>query len=107
MRLLGYEPPQFERFKGKAGSELHIQQLPGGKSRIIVRSNPTKYELYHELKHWADYNRLGPDEFKALRERGQEESVYQYMEKQKWLNEDEAAHAKDFIEDVRRRNPDQ
>jgi RHS repeat-associated protein len=81
---------------------------PPDASRIVLRRNATQYELYHELKHWGDFNREGPAAFEAKYggrfNLGAEESVYKYISKQNWLTPEQAAHAKNYIESVRQRS---
>jgi hypothetical protein len=62
-------------------------------SELYLRQGATKYELFHELKHWADFNRLGLEGFEQLGVAGQESSVYEYMKKQNWLTQQEKNNA--------------
>ena len=71
---------------------------PDGYGELYVRANATKYEVFHELKHFADFNRLKPEAY-LLRTKDQHEmSVYRYMQKQNWLTPMEKKSAKFQIE---------
>jgi RHS repeat-associated protein len=80
-----------------------FQPLPIG-SRILLRKGATKYDLYHELKHWGDYNRVGPDEFNSWSELKAEESVFNYMQKQSWLTPAEVRAADFYMMGIRLRH---
>lgn len=78
-----------------------FEPLPLGGSRIVLREDATEYHLYHELKHWGDYNRLSASKFEAISNLAHEESVFKYLQRQKWLTKEEAAHAEAYINSIR------
>jgi hypothetical protein len=66
-------------------------------ARLFVRSDVTQYELYHELKHFGDYNRLGFEGYRKMGPLGREESVFNYLKRQSWMTKAEVDHAYDRI----------
>lgn len=47
----------------KAGGFL---AKPDGTAELILRGNPTDYEVWHELGHYIQWRKLGPDEYPKL-----------------------------------------
>jgi hypothetical protein len=83
-----------------AGVGARFRSTSSG-AQLFIRSDATQYELYHELKHFGDYNRLGSTAYYNLGELGREESVFSYMKNQNWLTKDEKFSATRYINRLR------
>lgn len=67
---------QLENYLRRRGIELKVgdKYLPPGKAggfnaetgKLYLRSNPTQYEVWHELSHYIQYQRIGKDAYLAL-----------------------------------------
>ena len=67
---------QLEKYLGKRGIELKVgdeflpQNMGGAfdpvNGVIYLRSNPTQYEVWHELSHYIQYQKIGKDAYLAL-----------------------------------------
>jgi hypothetical protein len=79
-----------DKFPNRPGAMFLPQ---GKKATIFIRKDATKYEVYHELKHWSDFKRLGADGLQEKGEAWAEKSVFEYMKKQGWMTLEEKEHA--------------
>lgn len=67
---------QLESYLSKRGIELKVgdEFLPPGKAggfdavtgRLYLKSNPTQYEVWHELSHYIQYQQLGKEAYLNL-----------------------------------------
>ena len=70
----------------------------GQKMKLVLRNNATLYEAFHELMHFRDCQNLGKKAFLNKHLVDREKFVYDKMiEYSKYLNRDEIAHAKNYI----------
>jgi hypothetical protein len=90
-----------DAFLNTRGAGATFEANRTGESKLYLRSDPTKYELFHELKHYGDFKLLGFDEYLKLGRLGREESVFEYMQRQTWLTKEEVAHAEAYIKKLR------
>jgi RHS repeat-associated protein len=77
-----------------------FRAYPDSTGFLFLRSNPTRYEVLHELRHFIDFRRLGYQAYKALEELGQEQSVYYALqESRNWIrfSQAERDHAYEYI----------
>jgi hypothetical protein len=81
---------------------------PDGTIELLLRSNPTEYEVWHELAHYIHWKKLGTDAYRDLPRKANgalqdipEQFVFDLLEnsKKRWnrLNTTERAHAIDYI----------
>ena len=61
----------------KAGAAF--EPLQNGAGNLYLRSNPTAYDVWHELVHYRDFARLGYDEYIGLGSAAREQSVYEVL----------------------------
>ena len=109
-----YDPVKLGRLEGylgRRGITLQVgdEFLPLGKAggfdavnrRLALRSNPTKYEVWHELSHYNQFKKLGPDAYSAQTRVMKEQYVFDALENtpKRWnaLNADQRQHAIDYI----------
>jgi len=79
-----------------------------GSGRLVLRNNPTKYEVWHELGHFRQYQKLGKEAYLGLpRTRAfnaSEQFVFDLLENspKRWngLNFQQQQHAIDYIERI-------
>lgn len=116
-----YSPKKLSQLKGyfgKRGIELRVgdEHVPynnsGGfnseKGVLFLRDNPTNYEVWHELSHFRQYQKIGREAYLDLpRTRyfnAPEQFVFDMLENspKRWnaLNFDEQQHAIRYIESV-------
>ncbi|MBR6537597.1 MAG: hypothetical protein IKT67_10395, partial [Lachnospiraceae bacterium] len=67
---------QLENYLGRRGIEVKVgdEFLPPGKAggfnaetgKLYLRSNPTQYEVWHELSHYIQYQKIGKEDYLAL-----------------------------------------
>ena len=82
-----------------------------GKAELVLRSNPTEYEVWHELSHYVQWKKIGPDAYRDLPrwtpknpiQDVPEQFVFDFLENSKdrrWyrLNFDEQQYAIDYIQ---------
>ena len=60
---------------GKAASGI-FRVFQDGSATIFLRSDRTRYELVHELRHYEHFRKVGPDSFRRLTRVEQEQFVY-------------------------------
>ncbi|WP_285889144.1 pre-toxin TG domain-containing protein [Paenibacillus glycanilyticus] len=117
LKLLG-------NYLGRRGVSLKVgdEYLPPGKGggfnyitdELVLRSNPTQYEVWHELSHYIQYKQIGKDAYTNLpRTKGEvpmndlskfnapEQFVFDMLSnsERRWnlLNAEEKQHAIDYI----------
>jgi len=116
-----YDPKklaQLEGYLGRRGVKLRVgdEFLPPGKaggfaqdgSSLSLKSNPTQYEVWHELSHFRQFQKLGSEAYQALpRTKGfnaPEQFVFDLLENspKRWngLNLQEQQHAIRYIERI-------
>lgn len=49
--------------------------------QMLLRENPTRYEVTHELSHYIQYRNLGPSAYQALSRRAKEQFVFDMLER--------------------------
>ena len=92
---------------GKGGGFLAKQD---GSAELILRSNPTQYEVWHELGHFRHWRNVGPDRYRGLQRWSRanpvqdihEQHVFDLLENGRhWdlLNDGQRRHAVDYIYD--------
>jgi hypothetical protein len=68
-----------------------------GSGQMLLRSNPTRYEVWHELSHYRQYQRLGRDAYLAQSRVAKEQFVFDLLENsaKRWrsLSFEEQQHA--------------
>ena len=96
----------------KVGDEFLKQGKAGGFARdgseLILRNNPTQYEVWHELAHFTQYRKIGPEAYltlpRSLTYNAPEQFVFDLLENspRRWnaLNLQERQHAIDYIERI-------
>jgi Metallopeptidase toxin 4 len=103
--------PVLERFLARRGITLQVGDefvpahaagaFDSAGGRILLRSNPTKYEVWHELSHWIQFRRIGPDAYRALPRWAREQFVFDMLENNsaRWmsLSSPQRQHAVDYI----------
>jgi hypothetical protein len=90
--------------RGKAAG---FQILPDGQPQFTLGTNPTEYQVWHELSHYLHYRQIGLEAYRALpRSRAwhaAEQFVFDMLERPgRWnrLNFEEQQHAIDYIERI-------
>jgi RHS repeat-associated protein len=90
------------------GGAFRVPLDPGQRPAMILRSNPTQYEVWHELSHYIHYQRIGREAFinlpRSAERNAAEQFVFDMLEnnERRWwgrLNEAERQHAIDSILD--------
>lgn len=78
-----------------------------GRPTLRLRSNPTEYEVWHELGHYIHYRRIGAEAYRNLSRTAQWNAAEQFVfdmlnSTRRWskLNEAEQMHANQYIEDM-------
>lgn len=109
-----------KNYLNRRGVELLVgdEHLPTGKAggfdgfspngpKIVLRSNPTEYEVWHELSHYIQYERIGRKAYQDLPRthnwHAAEQFVFDMLNRTKrWgkLNEAQQEHAIDYIERI-------
>ena len=96
----------------KVGDEFVPDGMAGGFARdgsqLVLRSNPTRYEVYHELGHFRQFQQIGREAYQALprstRFNAPEQHVFDLLENssKRWnsFNFNEQQHAIDYIEHI-------
>jgi len=92
----------------QVGDEFLNPSKAGGfnaaKKIMMLRSNPTQYEVWHELAHFRQFQQLGFDKYSRLSRVQKEQFVFDLLENspRRWnlLNVDQRRHAIDYIYDV-------
>ncbi len=90
---------------GKAGGFLAKEN---GSAELILRSNPTKYEVWHELGHYRQWSDFGSGAYRGLPRWSRanpiqdipEQHVFDLLENSRhWqlLNDAQRQHAVDYI----------
>lgn len=115
-----YSPEKLKQLEGylarrgielKVGDEFVPPRKAGGfdgvHGQLILRSNPTRYEVSHELGHYVDFKKKGAELYNKseLHPRVAKEQVVFDMlnnSEKRWaaLTEQEQQHARWYIEDV-------
>ena len=83
-----------------AGANGQFIAWPNGQSKIVLRGNPSRYEVLHELSHYVDFRQRGFDAFKALENAKSEQTVYDLLrsERRWWtFSNEERAHATLYV----------
>jgi RHS repeat-associated protein len=102
---------KLESYLDRRGFKLQIgdEFLPAGKAggfnaterTVMFRSNPTKYEVWHELSHFNHLRKTGPDAYIKLSPIQKEQYVFDFINNspKRWgaLNFDEQQHAIGYI----------
>lgn len=109
---------QLEGYLSRRGIELRVgdEHVPFGKAGgfnadegfLILRDNPTNYEVWHELSHFRQYQKLGRVAYMDLPRtkdfNAPEQFVFDMLENspKRWnsLNFDEQQHAIRYIENI-------
>ncbi len=108
---------QLESYLGKRGVELRVgdEHVPLGKAGfnsdqgiLFLRSNPTNYEVWHEVSYFRQYQQIGKEAYLNLPRtkdfNAPEQFVFDMLENspKRWnaLNFDEQQHAIRYIENV-------
>ena len=109
---------QLEEYLAKRGIELRVgdQYVPYGKAGgfdsqngvLFLKNNPTNYEVWHELSHFRQYQKIGREEYLSLPRtkdfNAPEQFVFDMLENspKRWdaLNFDEQQHAIKYIERI-------
>jgi hypothetical protein len=109
---------KLERYLDRRGIKLKVgdEFVPDGKaggfaqdgSSLVFRSNPTNFEVWHELGHLRQFQKIGKDAYMKLPRsttfNAPEQHVFDLLEnsKKRWnaLNFDEQQHAIDYIERI-------
>ncbi len=84
---------------GRAASSI-FRVFKDGSATIFLRSDRTRYELVHELRHYGHFRTIGADSFRRLTRLEQEQFVYDALRKSRHWREFTAAeiqHAQDYI----------
>ncbi|OSZ63596.1 hypothetical protein CAP40_17880 [Sphingomonas sp. IBVSS2] len=102
---------RLEGYLGRRGVTLQVgdEFLPLGKAggfdavngRLALKSNPTEYEVWHELNHYIQYRKLGPEAYSAQGRIAKEQYVFDALENspKRWgaLTPEQRTHAVDYI----------
>ncbi len=109
---------QLESYLSRRGITLKVgdEHLPPNgagafnyaKGELLLRSNPTSYEVWHELSHYLHYRKIGAEAYSNLPRSTlnnvPEQFVFDMLEnsKRRWgnLNDVERRHAIDYIERI-------
>lgn len=105
---------QLEGYLGRRGVTLQVgdEFLPVGKAggfnaaegTLSLRSNPTQYEVWHELSHFRQFQKIGPEAYGNLSRVQKEQFVFDLLNNspKRWngLNFDQQQHAIDYIQRV-------
>jgi hypothetical protein len=109
---------QLESYLSRRGITLKVgdEHLPPngagafnyGKGELLLRSNPTSYEVWHELSHYLHYRKIGAEAYanlpRSTLNNVPEQFVFDMLEnsKRRWgnLNDAERRHAIDYIERI-------
>lgn len=86
--------------RNRAGA---FQGFKDGSAKITLRSDPTRYELLHELAHYEHFKSLGFDKYNKLGRVKKEQYVYDSLRtSHHWctLTNDERIHAAEYIRRV-------
>lgn len=88
-----YPPEKLEQLKGyldrrsialQVGDEFVPRDKAAGfdakGGRLILRSDPTEYEVWHELSHFRQYQALGAEEYNGLSRVAKEQFVFDTLE---------------------------
>ncbi len=89
-----------DEFLAAQGANGLFRANANGTGALYLRSNPTQYEVWHELQHFRDFRNTGFDAYKALQRVGREQSVYDVLSgARRWpmLNAAEQDHAFRYI----------
>uniref|UniRef100_UPI0027BA8A80 zincin-like metallopeptidase toxin domain-containing protein n=1 Tax=Acidovorax sp. TaxID=1872122 RepID=UPI0027BA8A80 len=107
---------QLDRYLAKRGITLKVgdEHLPYGKAggfdashgELLLRSEPTSYEVWHELSHFRHYQKIGKERYLNLPRstdfNAPEQFVFDMLENspKRWnsLNFEQQQHAIDYIE---------
>jgi len=84
----------------EAGAGGMFRVYKDGSATIFLRSNPTRYELLHELKHYEHFLDVGADAFKGISRLNQEQFVFDALRRSHhWagFTAAEQAHALRYI----------
>ncbi|MCX6901908.1 MAG: hypothetical protein NTW03_00190, partial [Verrucomicrobia bacterium] len=102
---------QLEGYLGRRGVTLQVgdEFLPAGKvggfnaaeGTLSLRSNPTQYEVWHELSHFRQFQQLGPEAYMSQSLVQKEQFVFDLLNNspRRWdaLNFDQQQHAIQYI----------
>jgi hypothetical protein len=105
---------QLEGYLGRRGITLNVgdEFLPAGRAggfnagerTLSLRSNPTQYEVWHELSHFRQFQRLGPESYGNLSRVQKEQFVFDLLNNspKRWnaLSFKQQQHAIDYIQRV-------
>jgi len=109
---------QLDKYLARRGVTLKVgdQFVPAGRagafsrdgSTLVLLSNPTKYEVWHELGHYVQFRKLGREAYEGLPRsldfNAPEQFVFDLLEnsEKRWnsLNFDEQQHATEYIERI-------
>ena len=83
----------------------HVAAAFDGSAReIILRSNPTKMEVWHELTHFRQFQKLGPQAYMQQTRTMKEQFVFDFLENspRRWGNftPEQRSSAVDYIYSV-------
>ena len=84
---------------GRAASGI-FRVFQDGSATIFLRSDRTRYELVHELRHYGHFRTIGADSFRRLTRLEQEQFVYDALRRSRhWrgFTAAEIQHAQDYI----------
>jgi hypothetical protein len=84
--------------RGKAATGI-FRVYKDGSATLFLRSNPTHYEIMHELMHREQFQRIGAILFSKLSRLEREQYVYDALRKKCWkrLTQAEQQHAMAYI----------
>src|SRR2546423_1969445 len=81
---------QLGNYLGRRGITLRVgnEFLPANKTggfnamqrTLSLRNNPTQYEVWHELSHFRQFQKLGPDVYNNLSRVQKEQFVFDLLE---------------------------
>jgi YD repeat-containing protein len=105
---------QLDGYLERRGFTLKVgdEYLPAGKAggfgadarEVVLKSNPTQYEVWHELSHFRQYQQLGADAYSLQTRVQKEQFVFDMLENspKRWqsLSFDQQQHAIWYIDDV-------
>ena len=84
--------------RGRAATGI-FRVYKDGSAAIFLRSDPTHYEVMHELMHYRHFKDVGPGPFSKEPLLGREQYVYDALRRHYWrsLNPMEQQHAITYI----------
>ena len=90
---------------GLARGEFRVPRSLNERPQLLLRSNATEYEVWHELSHYTHYRRIGPEAYTHLRRtpgynEAEIEAYYTLRNSKLFyrLNPDEQLHALEYFE---------